>query len=78
MTSTGTSRPPSRIGDLTYLVEYTRPETLPPCFIKKEKTLNLRSEAGIASILKGFANCAIEVAVDQAEELPTGCDDPFE
>ena len=39
---------------------------------------DLRSEAGIASILKGFANCAIEEVVDQAEELATGCDDPFE
>ena len=39
---------------------------------------DLRSEAGIASILKGFANCAIEEAVDQAEELATGCDDSFE
>ena len=39
---------------------------------------DLRSEAGIASILKGFANCAIEEAVDQAEGLATGCDDPFE
>ena len=39
---------------------------------------NLRSEARIASILQGFANCAIEEAVDQAEELATGCDDPFE
>ena len=39
---------------------------------------DLRSEVGIASILKGFANCAIEEAVDQAGELATGCDDPFE
>ena len=38
---------------------------------------DLRSEDGIASILKGFANCAIEEAVAQAEELATGCDDPF-
>ena len=38
---------------------------------------DLRAEAGIASILKGFANCAIEEAVDQAEGLATGCDDPF-
>ena len=39
---------------------------------------DLRSKAGIASILKGFANCANEEAVDQAEGLATGCDDPFE
>ena len=39
---------------------------------------DLRSAAGIASILKGFAYCAIIESVDQAEELATGCDDPFE
>ena len=36
VTSTGTSRPLSGIGDLQHLVQYTRPETLPPRFIKKK------------------------------------------
>ena len=41
---------------------------------------DLRSKAGIASILTRICQLCYEEAVDQAEakELATGCDDPFE